>query len=156
MSKHIYTTAQGKQIDIEGLRLANEETIAVGNMKVNARGDKLGAGGRIAETRNQAQDSYYRLNSQVAQDFTNQENQQIMQQQKESGAQITQGMPMPDPEPEQQLESIVPPVVETEPEVAVAPKAELRGSLASSLAAPVTHKQPILKDPRKASGPSRI
>jgi hypothetical protein len=155
MSKHIYTTAQGKQIDIEGLRLANEETIAVGNMKVNARGDKLGAGGQIAETRNQSQDSYYRLNSQVAQDFTNQENQQIMQQQKESGAQMTQGMPMPDPEPEQQVAEVAP-VVEAKPEVAVAPKAELRGSLASSLAAPVTHKQPILKDPRKASGPSRI
>jgi hypothetical protein len=155
MSKHIYTTAQGKQIDIEGLRLANEETIAVGNMKVNARGDKLGAGGQIAETRNQSQDSYYRLNSQVAQDFTNQENQQIMQQQKASGAQMTQGMPMPDPEPEQQVAEVAP-VVETEPEVPVAPKAELRGSLASSIAAPVTHKQPILKDPRKASGPSRI
>jgi len=155
MSKHIYTTAQGKQIDIEGLRLANEETIAVGNMKVNARGDKLGAGGQIAETRNQSQDSYYRLNSQVAQDFTNQENQQIMQQQKASGAQMTQGMPMQDPEPEQQVAEVAP-VVETEPEVPVAPKAELRGSLASSIAAPVTHKQPILKDPRKASGPSRI
>jgi hypothetical protein len=155
MSKHIYTTAQGKQIDIEGLRLANEETIAVGNMKVNARGDKLGAGGQIAETRNQSQDSYYRLNSQVAQDFTNQENQQIMQQQKQSGAQMTQGMPMPDSEPEQQVEAVVP-VVEAEPEVAVAPKAELRGSLASSLAAPVTHKQPIIKDPRKPAGPSRI
>ena len=55
----IYTTAQGKAVDMEMLKAQNEETIAVGNMKVNARGDKLGAGGGVVETRNQTQDQYY-------------------------------------------------------------------------------------------------
>ena len=34
-----YRTAQGKSVDIEKLRLKNELVPAVGNMRVNARGD---------------------------------------------------------------------------------------------------------------------
>jgi hypothetical protein len=44
-----YRTAHGKQLDIDKLRLVNEKTIAVGNMKVNARGDQLGHTKRINE-----------------------------------------------------------------------------------------------------------
>jgi len=65
-----YKTALGKPIDIEKLRLANEETIAVGNMKVNARGDELGAGGRVVKSRNQVMDDYYKLNTPTAVDNT--------------------------------------------------------------------------------------
>ena len=61
--KKVYRTALGKAIDMDNLRLANEETIAIGNMKVNARGDELGPGGQIARTRNQVMDEYYRLNT---------------------------------------------------------------------------------------------
>lgn len=56
-----YRSALGKNIDMDTLRLANEETIAIGNMKVNARGDELGPGGKIVKTRNQVMDEYYRL-----------------------------------------------------------------------------------------------
>lgn len=59
----IYRSAQGRVVDIEKLRLANEETIAVGNMKVNARGDQLGEGGRIVKSRNQLMKEYYDLNT---------------------------------------------------------------------------------------------
>jgi len=62
MSK-IYRSALGRSIDIDQLRLSNEETIAVGNMKVNARGDELGAGGQVVRTRNQIMNDYYRLNT---------------------------------------------------------------------------------------------
>ena len=48
-----HRTARGSQIDMDRLRLANETTIAVGNMKVNARGDQLGAGGKVIKTRQQ-------------------------------------------------------------------------------------------------------
>lgn len=48
-----HRTARGIQVDMDRLRLANETTIAVGNMKVNARGDQLGAGGKIIKTRQQ-------------------------------------------------------------------------------------------------------
>jgi hypothetical protein len=49
--KHIYRTMQGKEIDMGKLANQNEMTIAVGNMRVNARGDKLGPGGAIIKTR---------------------------------------------------------------------------------------------------------
>ena len=67
MTKH-YRTAMGKQIDIDGLRLVNEHVIAVGNMKVNARGDELGPGGRIVRTKDQIMKEYYALNTPVATD----------------------------------------------------------------------------------------
>ena len=62
MSK-LYKTAQGRYLDIEQLRLANEETIAVGNMRVNARGDELGPGGEIIKTRNEVMADYYKLDT---------------------------------------------------------------------------------------------
>ena len=61
--KKQHRTALGKNIDMDNLRLINEETIAVGNMRVNARGDELGPGGAIVKTRNQVMDEYYRLNT---------------------------------------------------------------------------------------------
>ena len=60
-----YKTAHGKSIDIDKLRLTNERTIAVGNMKVNARGDQLGQGGKIVATRNELMNQQYKLHSPV-------------------------------------------------------------------------------------------
>ena len=44
---------QGKEIDLGKLIARNEMNVAVGNMKVNARGDQLGPGGKIVKTREQ-------------------------------------------------------------------------------------------------------
>jgi hypothetical protein len=43
----VYRSARGKEVDMGKLALQNELTPAVGNMGVNARGDKLGSGGQI-------------------------------------------------------------------------------------------------------------
>lgn len=43
----VYKTMQGKEIDMNKLVNQNEMTVAVGNVRVNARGDELGPGGRI-------------------------------------------------------------------------------------------------------------
>jgi len=43
----VYRTALGKHVDIDQIRLQNEETVAVGNMRVNARGDVLNHSGQI-------------------------------------------------------------------------------------------------------------
>jgi len=56
----VYTTAQGKQIDIESLRVANEETIAVGNMKVNARGDMIDDMNRVISTKSEQVNKQYK------------------------------------------------------------------------------------------------
>jgi hypothetical protein len=47
MTKDIYKSAKGKPVDMGALRLKNEQTVAVGNMKVNARGDKIDEQGQI-------------------------------------------------------------------------------------------------------------
>ena len=41
MTKEIYKSARGKAVDMGALRLKNEQERAVGNMKVNARGDAV-------------------------------------------------------------------------------------------------------------------
>ncbi len=58
----IYTSMQGKEVDMEKLSLKHELTPAVGNMKVNARGDELGPGGEIVRTREQILQDYYANN----------------------------------------------------------------------------------------------
>ena len=54
-----YKTLQGKMIDMDMLRQKNELTPAVGNIKVNARGDELGAGGKIIRKREEVLKEYY-------------------------------------------------------------------------------------------------
>ena len=58
----LYTSLQGKQIDMEKLSLKHETTPAVGNVKMNARGDELGEGGKIVKTREQILSEYYEKN----------------------------------------------------------------------------------------------
>jgi hypothetical protein len=57
--KRMYRTMQGRMVDIEKLRAANESVQAVGNMNVNARGDVLGAGGKIITSKAQVMKQYY-------------------------------------------------------------------------------------------------
>jgi len=63
-----YTTMQGKQVDMDLLRKKNELTPAVGNARVNARGDELGAGGKIVRKREQVIKDYYKGSMPVAEE----------------------------------------------------------------------------------------
>ena len=58
-----YRTMQGKEIDMEKLATANELTPAVGNVRVNARGDELGPGGKIVRKREDVMAEYYSKNT---------------------------------------------------------------------------------------------
>ena len=53
---------RGKEIDMEKLNLKNELLPAVGNAKVNARGDEIGKGGEIVRTREELLQDYYNKN----------------------------------------------------------------------------------------------
>ena len=55
----MYRSMQGRMIDIEKLRTTNEDVRAVGNMNVNARGDVLGVGGKVATSKAQVIQKYY-------------------------------------------------------------------------------------------------
>ena len=57
--KKIYRTANGKMIDMDLLRQRNELTPAVGNARVNARGDELGPGGKIVRSREDILKDFY-------------------------------------------------------------------------------------------------
>jgi hypothetical protein len=58
----IYKTMQGRQVDMERLMSQNELMPAVGNVRVNARGDELGPGGKIIKKREEVVAEYYENN----------------------------------------------------------------------------------------------
>ena len=65
MSK-VTVTANGNAIDMEAIRLKNENTVAVGNMRVNARGDELSpTTGQVTRSRNDRMTDYYKLQGTV-------------------------------------------------------------------------------------------
>jgi hypothetical protein len=133
MSKRIYKTANGKRINIDAIVSQNEESIAVGNMRVNARGDELGPGGRVERTREKVMADYYKLNTPVA----------------------TDRVPVPREEPKRDLvddwvEPAAQPIEEKSQEQAQTKP--LRGSLASSVARTQLPKE---EEPKK-TGPTRI
>lgn len=57
-----HRTMLGKEIDMEKLMRQNELMPAVGNMRVNARGDELGPGGQIVRRREEVVADYYEQN----------------------------------------------------------------------------------------------
>jgi hypothetical protein len=57
--KRVYRSANGKIVDIDLLRQRNELTPAVGNARVNARGDELGPGGKIVRKREEILKDFY-------------------------------------------------------------------------------------------------
>ncbi len=58
--RKIYRSANGKEVDLEKLRNQNELTLAVGNARVNARGDEIGPGGKIVRKREDIMSEYYK------------------------------------------------------------------------------------------------
>lgn len=56
----VYRTSKGQNLDIGALLLSNENTRAVGNMGVNARGDKINSENKTVRTRNESMDQHYR------------------------------------------------------------------------------------------------
>lgn len=68
MGKVVHTSVRGKVVDMEKLSLRNETEIAVGNAKMNARGDEIGAGGKVIRTREQVLQDYYNNNPRAVRD----------------------------------------------------------------------------------------
>jgi hypothetical protein len=64
VSKKAYRSMQGTEVDMEKLRNQNELALAVGNARVNARGDEIGPGGKIIRKREDVMQEYYKGNTQ--------------------------------------------------------------------------------------------
>ncbi len=63
MTREVYKSANGKVVDMGALRLQNEKTRAVGNMKVNARGDEINERDQVIRKRNEQVNGQYRRQS---------------------------------------------------------------------------------------------
>ncbi len=65
MSRH--TTYRGTTIDMDSIRRENESSPALGNMGVNAKGDKIGRGATVTKTADQLARENHRIQSSVVQ-----------------------------------------------------------------------------------------
>lgn len=65
MAKKIYRTNKGAIIDMEAMRAKNEKTVAAGNMKVNAKGDRVKGGQVVQSAKDRVAPSYHKV-TQVA------------------------------------------------------------------------------------------
>jgi hypothetical protein len=57
-----YITSRGREIDMDKIMTQNELMPAIGNARVNARGDELGPGGKIVKKREEIIAEYYEDN----------------------------------------------------------------------------------------------
>lgn len=147
MSK-LYKTARGQNVNMDKIKMANESAIAVGNMKVNARGDLLGPGGTVAQTRNQIMDKVYAV--EPAPYSPNMKNQNLTGEPTVESSKLKALKDLAN-----NLSTPVAPEQATNP----APVPTTRGSLAGSVAKTTVVTQEPMPDPRdvkKSQGPSRI
>jgi hypothetical protein len=63
-----HISMKGKEVDMEKMMLRNELLPAVGNARVNARGDEIGSGGKIVRTKEQILQDYYKKNPRAVKD----------------------------------------------------------------------------------------
>lgn len=68
MPKRVYRTSRGATVDMSTMLTKNETVPAVGNMRVNARGDEIMPDGTITKSRNQLMQEYHNLSTMVPQD----------------------------------------------------------------------------------------
>lgn len=65
MTNEVYQSANGKRVDMGALRLKNERVRAVGNMRVNARGDEINDENQVIRTRNEQVNKQYQKQTQA-------------------------------------------------------------------------------------------
>lgn len=65
-----YKTAMGKTVDLETLVARNENTIAVGNVLMNARGDEIDAAGNVVRSLEDRARASYNVHTTVPKDNT--------------------------------------------------------------------------------------
>lgn len=95
--RKIYRTAQGKKIDLDLLIQRNELTPAVGNVRVNARGDELGPGGKIIKKREDVMSDYYSQKNKMVDEYA------ISEKEAQELAEFDEE-PIPQKTPSQQLD----------------------------------------------------
>ena len=127
---------------MDTLRVRNEETIAVGNMKTNARGDELGPGGVVVKTRDQVMKDYYDTNAVYTKERVEQQRQDTQSARSREAAEAD--FPAEIMEQDEQMLDYA----DSHP--------KLRGSLADAVAKTAKVDQKLLTPKKTGNGPSRI
>jgi len=149
MTSKTYKTAQGKTIDLGQLKLQNEHVRAVGNMNVNARGDRLDSSNRVVDSKNQQiQRQHQRqVMSNVMDHDVHTSNVDVRRSRK--AAEVTpEAAPVVAPEVVADTAPVVDPVATATPEVAPDTK-PVAGGLAAAIARSRTVVQEKEKTPRQ-------
>ena len=76
-----YRSMRGKNVDMDMLRKRNELTPAVGNARVNARGDEIGPGGKIVKKREDVISEHYATAGSVRDSSSRDEVQEVAEEQ---------------------------------------------------------------------------
>jgi len=100
MPKRVYRTSRGATVDMSTMLTKNETVPAIGNMRVNARGDEIMPDGTITKSRNQIMQEYHNLSTMVPQDGAIPEGgSSVVNQIEEDDWQDWEPMPQPVKEP---------------------------------------------------------
>ena len=91
-----YKTLTGKLVDMDLLRQRNELTPAVGNVKVNARGDELGRGGKIVRSREEVLKDYYDKQKSIPDEVVLKDEPEFVER---TPAPVVEAKPKPTPKP---------------------------------------------------------
>jgi hypothetical protein len=128
MTKKTYRTAQGKVVDLGSIILQNENTRAVGNMGVNARGDVVDSRNKSVKSRTQQVSRQYRRQ------VTNVQDEPVISSRRAKAD---------EPNPVIPVQSVEPVIEESQPE------SSSGGGLAAAIAKARAIKQEPLKTPRQ-------
>jgi len=152
MTRKIYKSAMGKPVDMGSLLLQNEQVRAVGNMNVNARGDRLDSNNRVIEPKNLQVQRKYNKQTNVSSGPAGTSTlsaKRPMQTPPVDNADTFADLPVDEPV------DVPAPVVETQPQPQSEPEpapmaAQIpQGGLAAAMARSREVKQELLKTPRQ-------
>lgn len=149
MTNKVYKSAMGKPVDLGALLLQNENVRAVGNMGVNARGDKLDSNNKIIDKKNQQVRKQYAKQTNVGRSPTYTSTVQAKQ------AMARANEPVEEPDTFDDLPEDNDVVVDKHTEV-VDRDPEMRGGLAAAIAKARAVKQEPEKTLRQRARESRV
>lgn len=135
MGKKVYRTAMGKVVDLGSLQLKNETVRAVGNMGVNARGDRLDSQNNTIESRS------HHVGKQYKKQTKNVSESPVVASKKNSNAVAK--------EKTEKKSAPVQENVAAEPEVTETAQTTPKGGLADAIAKSRQIKQEAMKTPRQ-------
>jgi hypothetical protein len=141
MTTKIYKTARGKTVDFGSMRLQNENVRAVGNMGVNARGDRIDGQGNVIDPKNQQLQRRIQRQTNVADGPVHSSTREAKAQAAANFVPEQQVVNIPGANPAEAERIVVAPVAPVAPEEAV--------GLAAAIAKSKTVKQELEKTARQ-------